>query len=226
MRRFARAAALLLLVFLLSTIAFAAEDCYPICYSFTPPEGFALVEGETAMWANENNSANINIIVEENTGINPYDLTEADIAALRDATVQVFSQELSAYQGTVVACSAQAASRKEAVHIWMDSTYVMDGVEIQCRQEQYVFFTTKYIIYVTGTALTNFADSTALNGFAQAAADMGLNDALFTGPTEPANSLVAWVIVGGIVGAAGGLTLFLLRQRKKASEAQPAEAAK
>ena len=63
MKRFARAAVLLLLVFLLSTITFAAEDCYPACYTFTPPEGFVLAESETALWVNADKTAHINIIV-------------------------------------------------------------------------------------------------------------------------------------------------------------------
>ena len=61
MKHAIRTAALLLLVLLLGTTAYAAEDCY----TFTPPEGYALVNDQTALWSNAAQTANINIIVEE-----------------------------------------------------------------------------------------------------------------------------------------------------------------
>ena len=224
MKRFARAAALLLLVFLLSTVTFAAEDCYPACYTFTPPEGFALVEGETALWTNADQTANINIIVEENTGVNPYDLTEEDLTALRDSTAKVVADGLAQYQGKVDKITAETTDRKEMVRICIESSYVMEDVAIRCRQTQYVFFTKTRTVYVTGTVLTDFAaDGGLMASFDAAAQALQLQGELYDGPTEPGNGLVVWVIIGAIVGGAGGLTLFLLRQRKKAEEPQTEE---
>ena len=216
-----KVAALALLALLLPVTAFAAVDCYPACYTFTPPEGFVLAEGEPALWVNADKTANINIIVEENSGINPYDLTDADLNALRDSTVKVFNAGLSGYQGNVTSATIERTARKECFRISMDSSYVMDKVEIKSRQVQYIFFTKDRIVYVTGTALTDFAAETELTSFYTAAEALTFQCELFEGPTEPGNMLVVWVILGAIVGGAGGLTLYLLHQRKKTAEASP-----
>ncbi len=224
MKSICKVAAILLLALVLPVTAFAAEDCYPACYTFTPPEGFALVEGETSMWANEGNTANINIIVEENDGVNPYDLTEDDIAALRDATAKVFTDGLAQYQAKVDSITAETTERKEMLRIRMESSYVMENVEIKSRQVQYIFFTKTRTVYVTGTVLTDFADADALlTAFETAAQAIQLQGELHDGPTNTGNGLVIWVIIGAILGGAGGLTMYLLRQRKKAADQQAQE---
>lgn len=217
MKRFTRAAALLLLVFLFGTTAFAAEDCY----SFTPPEGYTLAEGQTALWANAAQTANINIIVEESEDVNPFDLTNQDIEELRDATAKAFEDGLAAYSGKVSNISASTITQNDmpVLCIQLDSNYTVDGVELKSRQVQYIYFTKEHSIYVTATVLTEFADADKeLAAFKTAAEAMTLNDALYTEPTGEANYLVIFVVIGAIVGGAGGLALFLLRQRKKTEQ--------
>lgn len=213
MKRLLRAAALLL-VFLLGTTAFAAEDSY----TFTPPEGYTLAEGQTALWANEAQTANINIILEENEGVNPFDLTEEDIASLRDATVNAFEEGLADYEGKVSNISAEALTQNDmpVLCIRLDSSYTVEGVELKSRQVQYIYFTKEHSIYVTATVLTEFADADAeLAAFDAAVKAMVLNDALYTGPTGNGNLWVILVVAGAILGGAGGLALFLLRRRKQ-----------
>ncbi len=214
MKRAFHAAALLLLVFLLSTTAFASEDSY----TFTPPQGYALAEGQTALWANAAQTANINIIVEANNGVNPFDLTEEDIAELRDATSKAFADGLAAYEGKVSNISAQPVDKcgMPALCIKLDSIYTVESVEMKSRQVQYIFFTKEHSIYVTGTVLTEFADADAeLAAFDRAVDAMVLHDKLYTEATQGSSLLVVLVVIGAIIGSAGGLALFLLRQRKK-----------
>lgn len=226
MKSICKAAAILLLALVLPVTAFAAEDCYPACYTFTPPEGFVPAEGETAMWVNEGGTANINIIVEENNGVNPYDLTEEDIADLRDTTAKVFTEGLAQYQAKVDSITAETTDRREMLRVRLESSYVMESVEIKSRQVQYIFFTKAHTIYVTGTVLSDFADAdTLLAAFDTAAQALELQGELYNGPTDTGNPLVIWVVIGAILGGAGGLTVYLLQQRKKAA-AQQAEEAK
>lgn len=218
MKKALRAAALLLLIFLLGTTAYAAEDCY----TFVPPEGYALAEGQTALWTNAAQTANINIIVEKSDGVNPFDLTDEDIARLRDATAQAFADGLANYDGKVSNITAQTVSRDgmPVLCIKLDSGYTVEGVALTSRQVQYIFFTKEHSIYVTGTVLTDFADEEAeLSAFDAAVAAMELHDKLYTEATQGGSLLVVFVVIGAIVGGAGGLALFLLRQRKKAEQA-------
>lgn len=223
MKRAIRAAALLLLVFLLSTTAFAAEDSY----IFTPPEGYALAEGQTALWTNAAQTANINIIVEKNDGVNPFDLSEDDIAELRDATSKAFTEGLAAYNGKVSNINAQAVEKcgTKALRISMDSSYTIEGVEMTSRQVQYIFFTKEHSLYITGTVLTEFADpDTEFAAFDKAVDALSLQDTLYTEATPAgSNLLVIFVVVGAILGGAGGLTLYLLRQRKKTEQQAEAQ---
>ena len=225
MKSICKTAAILLLAFVLPVTAFAAEDCYPACYTFTPPEGFAPVEGETALWANETKTANINIIVEANNGVNPYDLTEADIAELRDTTAKVFTDGVAQFQGKVDSITAETTARPEMLRIKMTSSYVIDTVAIKSQQVQYVFFTKAHTIYLTGTVLSDFADAeTLLAAFDTAAQALELQGELYDGPTDTGNPPVIWVVIGAILGGAGGLTVYLLKQRKKAAAQQAQEA--
>ena len=212
-----RTAALLFLVLLLGTTAYAAEDCY----TFTPPEGYTLVNDQAALWSNAAQTANINIIVEENDGVNPYDLSPEEIDELRDATSKAFSDGLAAYNGKVSNISAKSVTKcnMPALCIQLDSSYTIETLEMQSRQVQYIFFTKEHSIYITATVLTKFADADAeLAAFEAAIDTLQLHDDLYGEATTQRDVLPVIVIIGVIICAAGGLALFLLRQRRKAAE--------
>jgi hypothetical protein len=73
--------------------------------------------------------------------------------------------------------------------------------------------------------LSDFADDeTLLAAFDTAAQALELQGGLYDGPTDTGNPLVIWVVIGAILGGAGGLTVYLLQQRKKAAAQQAQEA--
>ena len=217
MKHAIRTAALLLLVLLLGTTAYAEEPCY----TFTPPTGYSLVNDQAALWSNTAQTANINIIVEENDGVNPYDLTQEEIDDLCDATSKAFTEGLVEYNGKVSNISAKTVTKcgMPALCIQLDSSYTVETLEMKSRQVQYIFFTKEHSIYITATVLTDFADAdTELAAFDAAIDALQLHDKLYSEASSDQSMLPIFVILGAIIGGAGGLTLFLLRQRKKAAE--------
>lgn len=216
MKRLAYAAVCFLLLFMLGSTAFASD-----VYTFTPPEGYTRPDELTAFWANADQTANINIILEENEGINPFDLTQEDITELQEATAQAYTQGLAAYHGSVTGIAANMTdwNGMPVLRIEMDSSYTVADVLLQARQVQYVFFTKAHSIYVTATTLSDFADADfQLAAFEDAVAAMTLQDELYTEPSRSSNVLIFCVVIGAILGGAGGLALWLLRQKKAGPE--------
>lgn len=225
MKKLMRSLALLLVLTLaLGATALAySSDLYDIAV----PDTYTMPDEEAALWANADQTANVNILVEDNEdGLNPLDLKEADLRTLEKATEQSFSKELESYNMTGSVDSITAKTQKvgdyDAVCIDMNTTYSASGLEIHSHQLQYLFLTKNHIYYVTITIMGEYADeATELPLCTSMVESIVLKDDLFTEKTPEASPVKAILIVALLVAAAVAVIVVLVRdKRKKAASAE------
>lgn len=218
MKRSVRISAVtLLLALLLGMTALAySTDVYDI----TIPETYTMPDENTALWANEGQTANVNVLVQNNTeNLNPLDLTEADLKSLETATEQSFSKELESYDMTGSISSITATSVKvgdyNTVRIDMNTSYTVDSLEIKSHQVQYLFFTKAHVVYATITIMEGYADEEAEMAVCQGIVDsIVLKEDMYTEATPQRSPLKVGILVVVLLAAAGVVVTMLIRGKK------------